>query len=89
MCPNHTYHDLYYLVKDEEGYDTQRRIRRPKRPRLIDIDVLLEDSEAEQIEDNEEQGVMYRVSEKGVKLDFVKRVKELVSYFSYIPHSPC
>lgn len=89
MCPNHTYHDLYYLVKDEEGYDTQRRIRRPKRPRLIDIDVLLEDSEAEQIEDNEEQGVMYRVSEKGVKLDFVKRVKELVSYISFIPYNPC
>ncbi|PLN81226.1 putative PHD finger domain protein [Aspergillus taichungensis] len=75
MCPNHVYHDMYYLVKDEEGYDTQRRIRRPKRPRLIDIEVLLEDSEAEQIEENEEQGVIYRIPEKGVKLDFVKRVK--------------
>ncbi|KAA8648155.1 hypothetical protein EYZ11_000559 [Aspergillus tanneri] len=75
MCPNHVHHDLSYVVQDEEGYDTVKRIRRPKNPRLIDVEVLPDEDEFERIEDQESEGILYRVSEKGLKLDFVKRVR--------------
>ncbi|GKZ81092.1 hypothetical protein AnigIFM56816_005603 [Aspergillus niger] len=75
MCPNHVWHDLKYWVKDEEGYDMLKRIRRPKRPRMIDVEVLPDEEEVERMEEQEEEGIMYRVSERGLKLDFIHRVK--------------
>ncbi|KAL4892287.1 hypothetical protein BDV59DRAFT_55497 [Aspergillus ambiguus] len=95
MCGNHVYHDLYHSVEDEEGYECTKRIRRPKRPRLVDIEILPTEEESEKIEEKEDEGVMYRVSEKGVQLDFITRIKrenEQVSlkkriadrYFDYV-----
>ncbi|KAL4939290.1 hypothetical protein BDV06DRAFT_38501 [Aspergillus oleicola] len=75
MCPNHALHDMHYTVRDEEGYETIKRIRRPKAPRYVDIEILPEPDEDDNLEDQEEEGVTYRVSEKGVKLDFIERVK--------------
>ncbi|KAL4807565.1 hypothetical protein BDV18DRAFT_158783 [Aspergillus unguis] len=75
MCPNHAYHDMQIPVTDEEGYETMKRIRRPKNPRFVDIEILPEAEEDENLEDEEKEGVTYRVSEKGVKLDFIQRVK--------------
>ncbi|KKK13511.1 hypothetical protein P175DRAFT_0446659 [Aspergillus ochraceoroseus IBT 24754] len=75
MCPNHVWHDMYYVVADEEGYDMVKRIRHPKRPRFVDVEILPDEEEVERIEEQEEEGIMYRVSEKGVKLDFIERVK--------------
>ncbi|PWY79734.1 PHD finger domain protein [Aspergillus heteromorphus CBS 117.55] len=75
MCPNHVWHDLAYTVQDEEGYDMIKRIRRPKAPRMVDIEVLLDEEDGQEMEEQEEEGVVYRVSEHGVKLDFIRRVK--------------
>ncbi|PYH91449.1 PHD finger domain protein [Aspergillus ellipticus CBS 707.79] len=75
MCPNHVWHDLAYTVQDEEGYDMVKRIRRPKQPRMVDIEVLPDEEDVQRMEDQEEEGVMYRVSERGLKLDFIYRVK--------------
>ncbi|RDW79184.1 putative PHD finger domain protein [Aspergillus mulundensis] len=75
MCPNHALHDMCYPVKDDEGYETMKRIRRPKNPRYVDIEILPEKEEEENLEDEEKEGITYRVSEKGIKLDFIQRVK--------------
>ncbi|KAL2819235.1 hypothetical protein BJX63DRAFT_32223 [Aspergillus granulosus] len=75
MCPNHALHDMSYVVRDDEGHETMKRIRRPKNPRYVDIEVLPDEDEEENLEDQETEGVTYRVSEKGVKLDFIERVK--------------
>ncbi|KAL4780151.1 hypothetical protein BJX76DRAFT_56094 [Aspergillus varians] len=75
MCPNHALHDMHYIGQDEEGYETIKRIRRPKNPRYVDIEILPEEDEEDNLEDEEREGVTYRVSEKGIKLDFIGRVK--------------
>lgn len=87
MCPDHSWHDKFFIVQDEEGYDLVKRIRRPKNPRLIDVEILPDEEEDEKIEEQEEEGIMYRVSEKGVKLDFIQRVKRSV-YFRVIYLTP-
>jgi hypothetical protein len=69
---------MQYTVRDDEGHETTKRIRRPKNPRYIDIEILPEEDEEEDIEEQDIQGVTYRVSEKGVKLNFIERVKRLV-----------
>ncbi|KAL4871141.1 hypothetical protein BDV12DRAFT_38174 [Aspergillus spectabilis] len=76
MCPNHAWHDMQYTVRDDEGHETSKRIRRPKNPRYIDIEILPEEDEEEDTEEQDIQGVTYRVSEKGVKLNFIERVKK-------------
>ncbi|KAF7596741.1 hypothetical protein BBP40_000169 [Aspergillus hancockii] len=75
MCPDHTWHEKFFVDVDDDGYEIEKRIRRPKNPRLIDVEVLPDEEEAEKIEEQEEEGIMYRVSEKGVKLNFIERVK--------------
>lgn len=87
MCPNHVIHDMKYTATDEEGYETIKRIRRPKNPHYIDIEILPEDDEDENLEDYETEGVTYRVSEKGVKLDFIERVKRSVKISFYCAFS--
>lgn len=84
MCPNHALHDMCYPVRDEEGYETMKRIRRPKNPRFIDVEVLPENEEEENLEDEEKEGITYRVSEKGIKLNFIERVKRLVNSSHHI-----
>ncbi|PYH85903.1 hypothetical protein BO82DRAFT_428883 [Aspergillus uvarum CBS 121591] len=79
ICPNHAWHDYVYASKDEEGYDVYKRIRRPKHPRMVDIDVLLSDDEITQMEDQEEGSVRYRVSEHGIKHTFISQVKRPVA----------
>ncbi|KAL1857714.1 hypothetical protein Plec18170_002938 [Paecilomyces lecythidis] len=75
MCPNHVEHELYKIAPGENGYGRAHRIRRPRHPRVVDVDVLPEDSEVEELEEQESQGIVYRVSEKGLKLDFIERIK--------------
>ncbi|KAJ9254549.1 hypothetical protein DTO212C5_9230 [Paecilomyces variotii] len=75
MCPNHVEHELYKIAPGENGYGRAHRIRRPRHPRVVDVDVLPEDSEAEELEEQESQGIVYRVSEKGLKLNFIERIK--------------
>ncbi|GES66551.1 PHD finger domain protein [Aspergillus terreus] len=75
MCGNHVYHDMFDTVEDEEGFQCTKRIRRPKRPRMVDIEILPTEEESEKIEEKEDEGIMYRVSEKGVQLDFITRIK--------------
>ncbi|OJJ51262.1 hypothetical protein ASPZODRAFT_56673 [Penicilliopsis zonata CBS 506.65] len=87
MCPNHASHEMYTVAPDEEAFERGLgddetyargrvfRHRRPRRPRIIDVDVLLDDSETEEMEEEEHGGVVYRLPEHGIKLDFITRVK--------------
>ncbi|KAH8696696.1 putative PHD finger domain protein [Talaromyces proteolyticus] len=75
MCPNHIDHELYVVHTENGSYAGKSRIRRPRNPRVIDIDILPEDSEVEELQETESQGIVYRVSEQGVKLNFIERVK--------------
>ncbi|KAL2000632.1 hypothetical protein VTN02DRAFT_2833 [Thermoascus thermophilus] len=75
MCPNHPTHELYTVASEEGEKGRIHRIRRPRNPRVIDVDVLPDDSEVERLEEQESQGIVYRVSEKGIKLNFIERVK--------------
>jgi hypothetical protein len=77
MCPNHIEHELYVVHTDaNNGYAGKSRIRRPRNPRVIDVDVLPSDGEAEKLEEQESQGIVYRVSEHGLKLNFIERIKK-------------
>lgn len=78
MCPNHPSHELYSVAPAEGEKGRIHRIRRPRNPRVIDVDVLPDDSEVERLEEQESQGIVYRVSEKGIKLNFIERVKRCV-----------
>lgn len=75
MCPNHIDHELYTIQTENGIYAGKNRIRRPRNPRVIDVDVLPEDSEVEELQETESQGIVYRVSEIGLKLNFLERVK--------------
>lgn len=76
MCPNHVDHELFTVNFDEDGeYAGRTKIRRPRHPRVIDVDVLPSDEEAVRLEEQESLGVVYRVSERGLQLDFINRVK--------------
>ncbi|OKL57642.1 hypothetical protein UA08_06983 [Talaromyces atroroseus] len=75
MCPNHIDHELYVVNTENGAYTGKSRIRRPRHPRVIDIDVLPEDDEVEELQETESQGIVYRVSENGLKLNFLERVK--------------
>jgi hypothetical protein len=75
MCPNHIDHELYLVHTDNGAYAGTSRIRRPRNPRVIDVDVLPDDSEVEELQETETQGIVYRVSESGLKLNFLERVK--------------
>ncbi|CRG83686.1 hypothetical protein PISL3812_01041 [Talaromyces islandicus] len=76
MCPNHIDHELFVTHSDNEAHPSISRIRRPRNPRVIDVDILPEDSEVEELQETESQGIVYRVSEHGVKLNFIERVRK-------------
>ena len=82
LCPNHVYHDLAYVFHDQEGYDHHRRIRSVKRPRLVDVEILPdEDDEEALLKEITHGGEKYRVSERGIKLSFIEKVKRYVELF--------
>ncbi|PGH15467.1 hypothetical protein AJ79_02444 [Helicocarpus griseus UAMH5409] len=72
-CPNHIDHDL--ALMDGLGGGRLAQIRRPRNPRFVDVEVLPSDSEAERFDEQEMAGTVYRVPERGLILDFVRRVK--------------
>ncbi|KAI9809548.1 MAG: hypothetical protein M1827_006783 [Pycnora praestabilis] len=69
------------------GIGKFHKIRRPKNARIVDtalrrgftnnglIEIENEESEDEQFVDRESYGVVYRLPEKGIKLDFIDRAK--------------
>lgn len=75
MCPNHTQNDLWIFGMEDDGTIRRHRIRRPRHPRVIDVDVLPADSDAERLEEKESHGIMFRVSESGIKQEFINKVK--------------
>ncbi|KAK2808049.1 hypothetical protein FQN50_005131 [Emmonsiellopsis sp. PD_5] len=72
-CPNHIDHDLALI--DGLGGGRLAQIRRPRNPRFVDVEVLPSDIEADKFDEMEMSGTVYRVPEKGLILDFVRRVK--------------
>lgn len=92
MCPNHVDHELIAVKSAKSGYSRIHRIRRPKKAKVVDtqlrrgfvnngiIEVDLEPSEDEGFyEDHSSCGVVYRLPERGVKLDFIEKVKRYVN----------
>ncbi|PLB51240.1 hypothetical protein P170DRAFT_464200 [Aspergillus steynii IBT 23096] len=67
MCPNHVLHDLMAASP---------RIRRPRNARRIDVEVVPNEEEMEELEEQNPEGVLLHVKEDGIKLDFIKRVKQ-------------
>lgn len=84
MCPNHAYHDMYWFNRDEDGNVKPGRIRRPRHPRLIDVDVLPSEAECERVVNENDQGILYRVPEKGLNESFIAHAKWSV-YLHFTP----
>lgn len=76
------------MSPDEQPGDVKtRKVRRPKNARIVDtalrrgfknnglIEILNDPSDEEDETEREEMGIVYRLPEKGVKLDFIDRVK--------------
>ncbi|KAH1652836.1 hypothetical protein KXX16_005668 [Aspergillus fumigatus] len=84
-CPMHVEHEMYYYHWNDEGAYDARKIRRPARPRMIDIEILPSEEESERIENEEDVGggILYRVSEKGVEAAFLAKVKRENAEFEY------
>ena len=78
MCPNHSYNSLFWFSRDEEGKGVSGRIRRPRNPRIIDVDVLPDEEEVEREANNTDDGILYRVRESGLIGDFVEMNKRFV-----------
>ncbi|EAW14533.1 putative PHD finger domain protein [Aspergillus clavatus NRRL 1] len=84
-CPNHVEHDLWYYHWNDEGAYDMRKIRRPKRPRMIDVMILPEEEESEQVENERDEGngILYRVSEKGIEHAFLAKIKREHAEYQY------
>ena len=73
--------------EEQPGDVKTRKIRRPKNARIVDtalrrgfknnglIEIQNDPSDEEDETEREEMGIVYRLPEKGVKLDFIDRVK--------------
>lgn len=81
MCPNHSYHSLFWYSRDEEGKSVSGRIRRPRNPRIIDVDVIPGEEEAEKEANSSDEGILYRVRASGLIGDFVEMTKRFVASF--------
>ncbi|KAK5097015.1 hypothetical protein LTR16_007314, partial [Cryomyces antarcticus] len=87
ICPAHTDHDLRDIDLVKDGGRTIR-VRRPKKAKIVDpafprgfrnnglIELLNEPSDDDFYEEEGTDGVIYRLPEKAIKLDFVAKVKE-------------
>ncbi|GME40736.1 putative zinc finger phd-type protein [Neofusicoccum parvum] len=94
-CPRHIDRDLRSIeptVSSALGSKRIFRIRKPKNPKVVDVNMgrgfrnmgVIEvasdssDSEKEFTDVNEEdEGTVYRLPSKGIKLDFISKVKEM------------
>ncbi|KAK2753259.1 hypothetical protein FQN54_007950 [Arachnomyces sp. PD_36] len=71
-CPNHVDH---YLAALPGAGSRAGRVRRARDPKLVDIDVVVQDSDSESFLEHDTQGTVYRVPERGLVLNFIDRVK--------------
>ncbi|KAK2745395.1 hypothetical protein FQN57_003738 [Myotisia sp. PD_48] len=67
-CPNHIEHDL-------EMINPRGRVRRPRNPKYVDIEVLVAESDSES-DSEADEGVVYRVPDHVVVHDFITQVKK-------------
>lgn len=72
-CPNHIEH-VIAEAKDREG-KAYPRLRRPREPRFVDVDVLPDRGEMWRYTEKEMSGTVYRVADTGLILDFISSVK--------------
>ncbi|KAI9803314.1 MAG: hypothetical protein M1825_002105 [Sarcosagium campestre] len=91
MCPNHVEHELREIKALSGGHAGQKahKIRKPRQFTVVDsalrrgqknngnieIENDPSDVEAEEFYDEEEASVVYRLPERGIKLDFIEAVK--------------
>ncbi|KAJ9667898.1 hypothetical protein H2201_002084 [Coniosporium apollinis] len=88
MCPRHIDQDLRRLAPVGGG-GRVHRVRRPRNAKIVDvalsrgfknnglIEIENESSDEEFIEENVgEDGVVHRIPERGIKLDFIHKVKQ-------------
>ena len=86
MCPLHVEHDLREM---DPARQRSFHMRRPKRAKVVDtalrrgqgnagvievIDDSTSDDESE-FEEEPQEGTVYRLPSKGIKLDFIDKVK--------------
>lgn len=71
-CPNHIEHDLAPVASCGGRVG---RARRARDPQIVDVDVVVQDSDAERFLERDSQGTVFRVSERGLMLNFIDRVK--------------
>ncbi|KAK7515879.1 uncharacterized protein IWZ02DRAFT_44163 [Phyllosticta citriasiana] len=91
VCPRHIEHDLRFIQIDVSGHKRDIRVRKPKNPKVTDVNLrrgfknnglveVFDETESEsdfsEYDDPEEEGVVYRLPSKGIKLDFIAKVKE-------------
>ncbi|KAJ5256991.1 hypothetical protein N7478_013095 [Penicillium angulare] len=74
MCPNHLSPDDMIATKIVDGQVQERRVRRPKKVNVIDLDILPQ-SDHESTFDDEWRESRIRVPAGDVVMDFVKTVK--------------
>ncbi|KAJ5083534.1 hypothetical protein N7456_012961 [Penicillium angulare] len=74
MCPNHLSPDDMIATKIIDGQVQERRVRRPKKVNVIDLDILPQ-SDNESTFDDEWRESRIRVPAGDVVMDFVKAVK--------------
>lgn len=89
MCPNHIDSELQSLYERNTASATAHpvtnrlyKVRRPKNPFIRDVAMRrgfrnngLIEIENEPEEEKDEEAVIYRLHENGIKLDFINRVK--------------
>ncbi|KAK8153579.1 hypothetical protein BKA80DRAFT_313990 [Phyllosticta citrichinensis] len=90
-CPRHTEHDLRFIQTTVAGQTRDIRVRKPKNPKVTDVNLrrgfknngvieVYDETESEsgfsEYDDPDEEGVVFRLPSKGIKLDFIAKVKE-------------
>lgn len=96
MCPLHVDKDLRNI---DTAFLNRRRVhvRKPKHPRVMEtslsrghvnngiIDIFEDESDASDSEffDQDDGGMVYKLPEKGIKLDFIDKIKEYVMFFDH------
>lgn len=98
MCPLHVDHELA-RVDASRLVHSQRtiRMRRPRNARIVDtsltrgfvnnglIDIANDSSDEEEefYDDETTEGIIFRLPEKGIKLDFIDKVKRYIVLIRY------
>lgn len=84
MCPNHSHHDLFTFSRDEDGNGRFARIRRPRNPRVIDVDVIPDDEAIERETNEDDQGILYRLPARALSREFINRTRLSVTFYPRI-----